>query len=80
MVPKQSSDLFGHTCTSKQIEGKVEYVIEPMDRPDQGGVLIGCSQPNRSRDLRHDNDLASGAILFHATVRRDDVVQAEGWA
>ncbi len=34
-----------HTCTSKLIEGEVEYVTEPLDRPDPGCVLICCSRP-----------------------------------
>ena len=34
-----------HTCSSKLIEGEVEYVIEPLDIPDPGCVLICCSKP-----------------------------------
>ncbi len=34
-----------HTCTSKLIEGEVEYLTEPLDRPDPGCVLICCSRP-----------------------------------
>jgi ferredoxin-NADP reductase len=34
-----------HTCSSKLIEGEVEYVTEPLDRPDPGCVLICCSRP-----------------------------------
>ncbi len=34
-----------HTCTSKLIEGEVEYVTEPLDWPDPGCVLICCSRP-----------------------------------
>jgi len=34
-----------HTCTSKVIEGEVEYVTEPLDMPDPGCVLICVSKP-----------------------------------
>ncbi len=34
-----------HTCSTKLIEGEVEYVTEPLDRPDPGCVLICCSRP-----------------------------------
>ena len=34
-----------HTCSSKLIEGEVEYVTEPLDLPDPGCVLICCSKP-----------------------------------
>ena len=34
-----------HTCISKLVEGDVDYVIEPLDRPDPGCVLICCSVP-----------------------------------
>ena len=34
-----------HTCSSKLIEGEVEYVTEPLDRPDPGCVLICVSKP-----------------------------------
>ncbi len=34
-----------HTCMSKLIEGKVEYVTEPLDVPDPGCVLICSSRP-----------------------------------
>ena len=34
-----------HTCSSKVIEGEVEYVTEPLDMPDPGCVLICCSKP-----------------------------------
>ena len=34
-----------HTCTSKLLEGEVEYVTEPLDMPDPGCVLICCSKP-----------------------------------
>ena len=34
-----------HTCVSKLVEGDVDYVTEPLDRPDPGCVLICCSVP-----------------------------------
>ncbi len=34
-----------HTCSSKLIEGEVEYFTEPLDMPDPGCVLICCSKP-----------------------------------
>ena len=34
-----------HTCMSRLVEGEVEYVVEPLDMPDPGCVLICCSQP-----------------------------------
>ena len=34
-----------HTCSCKLLEGEVEYVTEPLDRPDPGCVLICCSRP-----------------------------------
>ncbi|MFB3060367.1 MAG: 2Fe-2S iron-sulfur cluster-binding protein, partial [Candidatus Binatia bacterium] len=34
-----------HTCSSKLVEGQVEYVTEPLDLPDPGCVLICCAQP-----------------------------------
>ncbi len=33
------------TCVSTLVEGDVEYVTEPLDRPDPGCVLICCSVP-----------------------------------
>lgn len=34
-----------HTCICELEEGEVEYVLEPLERPDQGSVLICCSKP-----------------------------------
>ncbi|MEC4680439.1 MAG: MOSC domain-containing protein, partial [Nitrospirota bacterium] len=34
-----------HTCKCKIEEGEVEYVLEPLDSPDPGSVLICCSKP-----------------------------------
>ncbi len=34
-----------HTCMVEMEEGEVEYVLEPLDPPDEGSVLICCSQP-----------------------------------
>ncbi len=34
-----------HTCMCKLEEGEVDYVLEPLDPPDQGSVLICCSKP-----------------------------------
>ncbi len=34
-----------HTCICKIEEGEVEYVLEPLDPPDLGSVLICCSRP-----------------------------------
>ena len=34
-----------YTCSSKLIEGEVEYVTEPLDKHDPGCVLICCSKP-----------------------------------
>ena len=34
-----------HTCSSKLLEGEVEYFTEPLDQPDPGCVLICCSRP-----------------------------------
>ena len=33
------------TCVARIEEGEVEYVIEPLDPPDDGSVLICCSKP-----------------------------------
>ena len=33
------------TCVARIEEGEVEYVIEPLDPPDEGYVLICCSKP-----------------------------------
>jgi ferredoxin-NADP reductase/MOSC domain-containing protein YiiM len=33
------------TCVSDLQEGEVEYVLEPLDPPDPGSVLICCSKP-----------------------------------
>ena len=33
------------TCISDLQEGNVEYVLEPLDPPDPGSVLICCSKP-----------------------------------
>jgi len=34
-----------HTCLCKLEEGEVEYVLEPLEPPDEGSVLICCSKP-----------------------------------
>ncbi len=34
-----------HMCESGLIDGKVNYAPEPLDRPEEGNVLICCSQP-----------------------------------
>ena len=34
-----------HTCMCKLEEGEVDYVLEPLDPPDQGSLLICCSKP-----------------------------------
>ena len=36
------------TCVSTLQEGEVEYVLEPLDPPDPGSVLICCSKPRTS--------------------------------
>ena len=33
------------TCMARIEEGEVEYVIEPLDPPDDGSVLICSSKP-----------------------------------
>jgi ferredoxin-NADP reductase/MOSC domain-containing protein YiiM len=33
------------TCISDLQEGEVEYVLEPLDPPDPGSILICCSKP-----------------------------------
>lgn len=37
-----------HTCVCPLEEGEVEYVQEPLDRPDSKSVLICCSKPKTS--------------------------------
>ncbi len=37
-----------HTCMCRLEEGEVEYVIEPLDPPDEGSVLICCSKPRNN--------------------------------
>ena len=34
-----------HTCMCKLEAGEVEYVLEPLELPDPGSVLICCSKP-----------------------------------
>ena len=34
-----------HTCACPLEDGEVEYVLEPLDPPDPGSVLICCSKP-----------------------------------
>ena len=34
-----------HTCICELEEGEVEYVLEPLEPPDEGSVLICCSKP-----------------------------------
>jgi ferredoxin-NADP reductase/MOSC domain-containing protein YiiM len=34
-----------HTCMCRLIAGEVTYVVEPVDPPDPGHVLICCSRP-----------------------------------
>ena len=34
-----------HTCLTRLEEGEVDYVLEPLDMPDEGSVLICCSRP-----------------------------------
>ena len=34
-----------HTCKCKLEHGEVDYVMEPMDLPPKGEVLICCSKP-----------------------------------
>ena len=34
-----------HTCICKLEEGEVDYVLEPLDAPEEGTVLICCSKP-----------------------------------
>ncbi len=34
-----------HTCLCTLAEGDVDYVLEPLDPPDPGSVLICCSKP-----------------------------------
>ena len=38
-----------HTCVCPLEEGEVEYVLEPLDPPDPGSVLICCSKPKTQR-------------------------------
>jgi len=37
-----------HTCMCKLEEGEVEYVLEPLDPPEEGSVLICCSKPRNN--------------------------------
>ncbi len=37
------------TCVCPLEEGEVEYVLEPLDPPDPGSVLICCSKPKTQR-------------------------------
>ncbi len=37
-----------HTCMCKLEEGEVEYVLEPLDPPEDGSVLICCSKPRNN--------------------------------
>ena len=34
-----------HTCACRLEQGEVEYVLEPLELPDPGSVLICCSRP-----------------------------------
>ena len=34
-----------NTCTCKLLEGEVEYIEEPLEKPDQGEILICCTRP-----------------------------------
>lgn len=34
-----------HTCLSRLEEGEVEYMLEPLDPPEEGEILICCSRP-----------------------------------
>jgi len=34
-----------HTCLCQLEEGEVEYVLEPLELPEEGSVLICCSKP-----------------------------------
>ena len=34
-----------HTCLCQLEEGEVEYVLEPLESPEDGSVLICCSKP-----------------------------------
>jgi len=34
-----------HTCICKLEQGEVEYIMEPLDSPPKGMVLICCSKP-----------------------------------
>ena len=34
-----------HTCLCQLEEGEVEYVLEPLEPPEEGSVLICCSKP-----------------------------------
>ena len=38
-----------HTCVCPLEEGEVDYVLEPLDPPDPGSVLICCSKPKTQR-------------------------------
>ena len=38
-----------HTCACPLEEGEVEYVLEPLEPPDPGSVLICCSKPKAGR-------------------------------
>ena len=37
------------TCICPLEEGEVDYVLEPLDPPDAGSVLICCSKPKTKR-------------------------------
>ena len=37
------------TCACPLEEGEVEYVLEPLEPPDPGSVLICCSKPKTGR-------------------------------
>ena len=34
-----------HHCESGVVDGDVEYVIEPLERPEEGRVLVCCTEP-----------------------------------
>ena len=35
-----------HTCVTGLVSGKVSYRPDPLEPPEEGSVLICCSQPD----------------------------------
>ncbi len=83
--PRWRSPPIDDGATRRGVQDPFLRKLPPRIPPQSASwskVAAASSEPARASAMSswHDNDLATRAVLFQATMRFDDVVQVEHWA